>query len=803
MTDAKEELPEPDYPLKFWNDGYGREVDRDGDKKTIEITNFLFGVDAVLKAPDGSIYFRLVIHPRGDEPPYTAEVEPAVFNDIQAFKSAVVTGRTTWFSGGYDDLNDLREFVGTVDAPTRKGVRHMGIHVGDSGAEVVFPTGALSADGWTSDAEHVYVRRGIGIEELVDLGPAESADEGPERENVAHILEVLPQTRDPERFLPVVGWFYAAPFAPRVMGWTGQFNPLNVRGDSGAGKTSTLETMWRLFGMAGDPLGIDTKFVITATLAASNAIPVWYDEYKPADTASYQIDAFHDLIRKATRGGVEQRGRADQTTERYALRAPVVISGEQGIQGPAERRRAIMTTFREETTNSGTATKLAFTELVGGTCKHPETGDIERFDGLPLTDHAARYYRWVAEQIDEDGDGLKTAWDRAGERVDSICDEYGITGIDDLPRQGLQTVVFGLDRYREFATTVGAAEVVSRDAVDRAVIYLATNLTEGGQRKSHLDEFVELLARASAEDYLEAGEHYTVVNAGSDAEELRVNLSRTYDRVRKYVRDHDAGDTVDLLTSKRDYDERFADAADDSGSYVTVTSHPTEPIARAVGIDLAAAEAQLPPFVRQYFDGARGPDADDDDSDEPGEPIDELVDRAAGSEGELVTATGVVTALDYNPHEDIRLKGTLRHGDHAIDIIAWEEDCQGVDAPDRDGDAVGIDDLQHAEAYTFQNVRLGTYRGAQLTIQPATAAIRPADLPSEPAENDHDDIEGVKGRVRRFVETEYESGDEFTVSEIAGQLDDISPTQVGHQLTALGRETRLVIRDGDEAFERT
>lgn len=110
-----------------------------------------------------------------------------------------------------------------------------------------------------------------------------------------------------------------------------------------------------------------------------------------------------------------------------------------------------------------------------------------------------------------------------------ICDAYSITGIDEFPRQGLQTVVFGCYLYRGFAEHLDAATnskaAVADVDIEGAIVYLARNLSEGGQRRSHLDEFDELLSEAAASDYLEEDEHYTFVYRGEEREEVRVNIN--------------------------------------------------------------------------------------------------------------------------------------------------------------------------------------------------------------------------------------------------------------------------------------
>lgn len=158
---------------------------------------------------------------------------------------------------------------------------------------------------------------------------------------------------------------------------------LSITGGTGAGKTSTLETMWELIGVGGDPFSAKgTNFPVMRNIGATDTFPVWLDEYKPSDMRSDRRDGLHDIVRKSTRGGVVSKGNADLTTSEFHLRAPVVMSGEQRFAGPAEQRRSILTTFRETTTDPDGEHAHAFVQLAGGSYRDPETGEIEHHDGI-------------------------------------------------------------------------------------------------------------------------------------------------------------------------------------------------------------------------------------------------------------------------------------------------------------------------------------------------------------------------------------------------------------------------------------
>ncbi|WP_049904107.1 hypothetical protein [Halococcus agarilyticus] len=586
--------PEPDYPLVGNYDGgyslHHPSKDDDDDGWYKQLTNFEIEVSTFLRKPDGDgVEADLTVYPGGTGDTYDVTVPMTVFNETRPFKREIVTGRTTRFDGDTGDLNELREFVGGQSAPERIGVERIGLF-GSDYDELVTPAGTLGANSWISEPDHAYVQQGIDIETKWSLGDDSSTFDS---EAVAEVLETLPRTRKSDRLLPVLGWFYASGFRPLIHNWTGEFNILNVTGGTGAGKSSTLGTLWKLFGMDDDPLSVaeETKFAVTRSMAATNNVPVWFDEYKPATTESWRIDGFHGLLRTATRGGVVQRGNADKTTDGYTLSAPVAVSGEQRIQGSAEQRRCVMTTFSPSATDDGTDTARAYKELTGE--GYLEDGEFVGTNAVDPQAHALAYHQFVAGY---DADRARERWNTAAEDVADMIDALDeADALGSAARQGLQTVVFGLRLYREFAETVEAdvAEIVDADAIESAVQYSGREFVGGGH-KSHVDTLVELVAAAARAEYIEEDEHYSVVKSGSPAAEIRVNMTAAFDQITRYVRDHDV--SADLLDTYGDYRDRFKEAHEENGGYVVSYRQYTRGVGRAIGIHARRATDALDGF---------------------------------------------------------------------------------------------------------------------------------------------------------------------------------------------------------------
>lgn len=235
----------------------------------------------------------------------------------------------------------------------------------------------------------------------------------------------------------------------------------------------------------------------------------------------------------------------------------------------------------------GSETNVAFSKLTG-TDYRDSDGVLHYPEARDLSEHALAYYQFI---LGFEEDTLRGFWRDSREYVGNLLAEHGIEIMEDLPRQGLQTVHFGMTLLERFVEKMQEEADVSvdvlpgDDAVDEAILFAASEL--GGDdsgRKNHLDDFVELLARAAQAEYLERGTHYEVVNEGSPEQEMAFHLATCHDAVSKYVRDHDI-DSVDLLNSASDYRDHMKEHADKNDSYVITHSQVTAGLNRCARID--------------------------------------------------------------------------------------------------------------------------------------------------------------------------------------------------------------------------
>jgi hypothetical protein len=637
--------------------GYWKQAE-DGGVWFDRVANFTVETTArVNHIENNTRHFKLTVDPENEES-YNVDVEPKVFNSPDRFENNVVVGYSTRFDGGKEARNDLRELVGLQQSDVLKGTSLMGLHPtqdGD-GTEFVTPEGTLNGDGWAENPEVVHVERQTDIERRCRLSPDGEVNE----DDLEEVLKLLPRIRDPERFLTVVGWFYAAPLKPRFLEWVGEFPLLSITGDTGSGKTSTLQVLWQSFGMGDDPLSVDTTPHAQLTnFSSSHSVPVWFDEYRPVDIDDKPISKFHDYCRKTTKGASESKGRPDGSTDTYMIKAPVVVSGEQQFQDPSLVRRSVLTKFKTSVTDEGTETERAFSRLIGkpyededGSLRYPEQKDLRA--------HAIKYYTWLTGQ---DEDELKDLWRDCRRDTSEVLEEHEVTGLDSSERTALQVTLFGLRLYNLFADEVGVEVPINPFEVDGgvedALVEAGMNVGDGesGNRRTHLDEFLEMLSHAAMSGYLEEGEHYTFIR---DGDVLRFNLSRSHPKVRKYHREHGLSDA---LLEKSEYMDRLNDEAEKDGSYVERTSHPTGSIGRAVGLYINEVPDYLDMSASMFSEFVE----DGDPSVKGPKTLKEI------EVGEWTSVTVDVWDEKNHEHDRISQKGTLRDVTDEVEFVAWSD----------------------------------------------------------------------------------------------------------------------------------
>ncbi len=800
---------EPAGELVHRNGHYGyweRKQDNDGEfyEEFEAVTNFKLETVEHLKTDDSELLKIRVIpsHPMGEE--YEVDVHPTVFNETRAFKEEIVRGKTTRYEPGRRNqqaLNDLRETVGSQLVPKRTGVEHIGL-VGDGYDEWVSPKGTLTAGGKSDDPEHRFYAKGGSsdsdggaLARKWNLDP-ETVDDY-EDTDVARIVELLPKTRRHDRGLPILGWFYAAPLRPLVHDWEGEFNLLQVVGSTGTGKTSTLKAFWEAFGMDPDPFSAsDTPFTLMKHMASSRGVPVWIDEYKPADIRNDRLDTLHRRLREVTKGTAVSKGRANLGEVLFQIEAPVVVSGEQKFSQsvPAVRRRSIMTTLSNEPTVEGSSYTRAFGELTG-TAYEDEQGIIYP-EGYDLMDHARAYYQFVLSQDEAD---LKELWNETRVDVGELLSSRDLK-LQTTEFQGAQTILFGVRLFHRFAEYVGAdrSTLPTDDDVADALEHYASNIGKDGQRRGYDDGLLELFAQAARNGYVQEDEDYRFMKSQKWGEEvLAFHMPSVYAGVKRYIRDFNLSDEYNII-GKNDYLSTLRDKSGDN-SHILKTNHGVRingSETKCVVIDPGRTHQRLgTDFELRAFGGT-----DDEDEEEPNvltEPERIDIGDIEPVKQDRATVVGQVEFTKYDGvnNEDGKPDWTATISDESgeAQLVAWDE---SQIPPLYNDKGVFADEIEVTGASTSE------YDGQlQLTIDESTTVEEAEDvglLESEPVSQS--DQEATTDGGEKEEETDEEDEDTLEGEPLAPHIvqfvseydGDVPQTEVVDHLKSQGAATKQI-----------
>lgn len=349
----------------------------------------------------------------------------------------------------------------------------------------------VGPEGPCPDGSIVFVSNGSTLPERVRYRTAAEAEV---REIARQVIPDLLALNEAAVVLPVLGWFFATPFKPRIMRALEHFPILWVWGTQGSGKSTLVkEVFWRLFGVGStEPYSAtETEFALIKLLSSTNAVPVFIDEYKPADMQRHRLNTLHRFLRRIYGGEVEERGRANLTVTSFRLSAPICMAGEARPDDPALVDRLV----------SVMPDKNRLEE-------HPEHVEAyRRVQAFDLALLAVPYIQWALGR-DTDAD-LAAAIVIADNVLGAIP---GGKSVSLRCRDNLRVVVFGLTMFEAFAQHMGVTGLPELD-VEAALSASIADLMDGEKgAKSPLDLFVETCSVLAYNAVLVQDRHYAVVD---------------------------------------------------------------------------------------------------------------------------------------------------------------------------------------------------------------------------------------------------------------------------------------------------
>lgn len=263
-----------------------------------------------------------------------------LFDSVNAIRKWCHARNLSW-NGTQNQLEGLRYLLSHTDVPWREGVTAVGLQSERTDHELkgsfILPNGDVIGE----KDRFIYVEPPSKIEWECRLDPGQWDP---------YALILVSHLRSPSIMTPILGWMAAAPLRSLFK----RFPVLAVFGASGWGKSTTVAEAMRVFGYHdGTPpsLGGATPHTLRATMAASNGIPVWFDEYRANTCRADTMEAFEQVIRKAWDGGTVTTGGGVSSWAElisWPCSAPLVISGETAFTEVSHRERSIVVNISGE-----------------------------------------------------------------------------------------------------------------------------------------------------------------------------------------------------------------------------------------------------------------------------------------------------------------------------------------------------------------------------------------------------------------------------------------------------------------------
>ena len=415
---------------------------------------------------------------------------PEAWHSKRHFLQTFPTADMQW-TGSDDNVQGVLRILASRTLPIRQGTYELGYLETPDGPRWVAKNFVLGPDGQCPHGAIVFVSNGSTLPERVRYRPP---DLDGARQLAPTVLADLLALNEPAVILPVIGWFFATPFKPRVMRLLEHFPILWIWGTQGSGKSTLIkEVFWRLFGVGStEPYSAtETEFALIKLLSSTNAVPVFIDEYKPTDMPRYRLNTLHRFLRRIYGGEVEERGRANLTVTSYRLSAPVCIGGEARPDDPALVDR-LVSVMPDKNRLEG----------------HPE--HVEAYSRIQAADIAllvAPYLQWT---LSRDTAVDLTAAAEITDRVLAVIP--GGQSVSLRCRDNLRVVVFGLTMFEAFAEHLGVTELPALD-VEVALSASIADLMDGEQgAKNPLDLLIETCSVLAYNGTLFDDRHYVVVD---------------------------------------------------------------------------------------------------------------------------------------------------------------------------------------------------------------------------------------------------------------------------------------------------
>lgn len=445
---------------------------------------------------------------RVDVVTHDGKIEPNIFLPYDAWTSrakflAYLKDTKYEFTGGDNDLQHIMTLTveKIKESDVKKGVKFIGFMDGF----FVGPGFAIGPKGMVDDPPIEYIPQRLAFDDAVKIHECDDP-----KAVIQQFCEIYLAVNKPQVTVPTLGWLFACFFKEEIRKRINYFPIMSVFGTSGAGKTSMITTLMRMFGIKkGLQLfnANESSFVAMRVLSSTNTIPVAVDELKE-DAGRDTINAWKRRARSSYSGEIEMRGKQDLSVELYPYRAPLLIIGETSIvreQAVTERTIAI--------------------EPKRSDINDPEREAFKALQKVPLEFLLKSIITWCLSE------GYPTMQEHWNQAVQGLMD-MKLPYLPPRVWDNWTVVMFGVEAFSHYAKSMGVTFEVDLETRKAAMSYLTSQILQVGQRtKMGFDDLLEALSIMAKGGLLKKDEDYT-----AKGEWLYLHLPACVSKFREWAR---------------------------------------------------------------------------------------------------------------------------------------------------------------------------------------------------------------------------------------------------------------------------
>lgn len=321
---------------------------RTDEEKVTVLSDFVMDIERLVAMDTGGVVYEVQV-PGNVGTQFLTDAELSSGDRLRGWAAR----RNLSWKGSARDVSDLLEVLKSeaTFVPRVHGTNVIGLH----GEAFVLPGEVVGKGSWAYVPPPNDVNFGAGLK----LEP---------QDDWTGVLPLLlTQLHSPEVITPILGWVAAAPLRSLVR----KFPVLAVVGGSGWGKTTLVETVLRSFGFwCVDPvvLGSTTRHGVQSYAGATNAFPVWFDEFRRNSCREDTRFAIEQVLRDAWDGSSSVKGGLQEDRMKVTFlpaRAPIIVTGEDLFSEVSHTERMVLISIPKHGRDRDALWKVQHTPAVG------------------------------------------------------------------------------------------------------------------------------------------------------------------------------------------------------------------------------------------------------------------------------------------------------------------------------------------------------------------------------------------------------------------------------------------------------